>query len=142
MKPSDANFPFNIMQSAFAPSSGLRDAMRSAATGFWTGQDQILDAMQEYANAWFERRHTGAQDALDASQQMIDAATPIEAIREYQKWAIGSFERIVDDGLACQKHLLSMGALLAPPLSPSGERTERESAASESGRRSQSRVAA
>jgi hypothetical protein len=98
--------------------------------------------MQDYANGWLERRHTGVREALETSQQMIDAATPVEAMREYQKWAFGSFERIIDDGLSCQKHLLSMGGLLAPPLSPSGERGEAEPAAAESRRRSQPRVAA
>jgi hypothetical protein len=105
-----------------------RDAMRQAAETFWNGQEQILHAMEEYANGWFERRHAGVDAALNASQQMIDAATPVEAVREYQKWAFGSIERIIDDGLSCQKHLLSMGGLLAPPLSPFGERTERDSA--------------
>ena len=116
--------------------------MRQAATRFWSGQDQILDAMQDYAEGWFERRHAGTEAALDTAQHVIDAATPVEAMREYQKWAFGSFERIIDDGLSCQKHLLSMGGLLAPPLSPSGERTEPEPAAQEPRRRSPSRAAA
>lgn len=138
MKLSDTNFPFNFAQS----SSGFRDATRQAATGFWNGQEQILEAMQDYASGWLERRHTGVRESLETSQQMINAATPVEAMREYQKWAFGSFERIIDDGLSCQKHLWSMGGLLAPPLSPSGERAEAEPAAAESRRRSQPRVAA
>ena len=142
MKLSDTSFPFNIAQTAFEPPAAFRDGMRQAATSFWNGQEQILDAMQEYASAWFERRHIGVHEALETSQQMIDAATPVEAIREYQKWAFGSFERIIDDGLSCQKHLLSIGGLLAPPLSPSGERTETEPTTEEPRRRSQSRVAA
>jgi hypothetical protein len=119
-----------------------RDAMRQAAETFWNGQEQILHAMEEYATGWFERRHVGVDAALNASQQMIDGATPVEAVREYQKWAFRSVERIIDDGLSCQKHLLSMGGLLAPPLSPFGERTETESASEEPRRRSQSRVTA
>jgi hypothetical protein len=142
MKLSDTNFPFNITQTAFQSPAGFRDAMREAATRFWGGQDQILGAMQDYANGWFERRHVGTQAAFNTAQQVIDATTPIEAFREYQKWAFGSFERIIDDGLSCQKHLLSMGELLAPPLSPSDKKTETEPVAEESRRRSQSRVAA
>jgi hypothetical protein len=142
MKLSDTNFPFNIAQNALQPPAAFRDGMRQAATRFWEGQDRILDAMQGYANGWLERRHAGTEAALDAAQEMIDAATPVEAMREYQKWAFGSFERIIDDGLSCQQHLLSIGGLLAPPLSPSGERTETEPTAEESRRRSQSRVAA
>ena len=142
MKPSETNFPFNIAQSVFWPSAGFREAMRQAATHYWDGQEQMLHTMEEYANGWLERRQTGVQEALNASQQMIDAETPIEAMREYQKWALGSFERTVNDGLSCQKHLMSMGALLAPPLSPSTERTEREPVAAESRQRSQSRAAA
>jgi hypothetical protein len=141
MKSSEATFPFNFMPSTFAPSSAFRDAMRQTVTNFWNGQDQILDAMEEYTNDWFERRHTGAHEALDSAQQMIEASTPVEAMHEYQKWVIGCLERTVSDGLACQKHLLSVSALLAPPLSPSGERSEAESAG-ETRRRSQSRVAA
>ena len=142
MKLSDTNFPFNIAPTAFEPSAALRDAMRQAATRFWGGQDQILDAMQDYANGWFERRHAGTEAALDSAQHVIDAATPVEAMREYQKWAFGNFERMIDDGLSCQQHLLSMGALLAPPLSPSGERTEPERVAEDTKRRSPSRAAA
>jgi hypothetical protein len=142
MKPSETNFPFNLTQSVFEQSSGFRNAMGHAAIGFWNRQEQVLETMQEYANTWFERRNTSVQEALNASQQMIEAETPIEAMREYQKWAIGSFERTIDDGISCQKHLMSMGALLAPPLSPSVERTEREPVAAESRQRSQSRAAA
>jgi len=142
MKLSDTNFPFNMTQSVFEQSAGLRNAMGHAAVNFWNAQDQILDAMQENAAGWFERRHTGVQDALDTAQQMIEAETPLESMREYQKWALGSFERAVNDGLSCQKHLMSMGALLAPPLSPSGEKHETEPTRDESRRRSQSRVAA
>jgi hypothetical protein len=140
MKQSDTNFPFNITQSIFQPSSSLRDATRQTATSFWNGQDQILNTMQEYANTWFERRHIGAHDALNISQQIADAATPIEAIREYQKWAMGCFERMMHDGLECQKQLLSIGSLLSPPLSPSSERTETEPVSGESRRRAQSRA--
>jgi hypothetical protein len=142
MKLSETNFPFNIMQSGFEQSSGFRDTIGQAAVKFWGGQEQLLDAMQEYANAWLERRHTSVNEALNTSQQMIEAESPVEAVREFQKWAIGSFERTIEDGLSCQKHLMSMGALLAPPLSPSAERTEREPSSEESRRRSQSRVAA
>jgi hypothetical protein len=142
MKPSETNFPFNITQSVFESSSGFRKAMSQAAIGFWNGQEQALGTMQEYANAWFERRHIGVHEALNTSQQMIDAASPVEAMREYQKWALGSFERTVDDGLSCQKQLLLMGSLLAPPLSPFSEKPEMTSTSEESRRRSQSRVAA
>jgi hypothetical protein len=144
MKLSDTNFPFNIAEVAFQPSAAFRDAMRQAASRFWRGQDQILDAMQDYATGWFERRQAGTEAALATAQHVIDAATPVEAMREYQKWAFGSFERMIDDGLSCQQHLLSMSAWLSPPLSPSGERTEPERVTeeSESKRRSPSRAAA
>ncbi len=142
MKPSDTGFPFNIAQSVFDSSSGFRTAMGRAATGFWNGQEQILHAMEEYANGWLERRHTGVDDALNASQQMIEAATPVEAMRAYQKWAMGSFERTIDDGISCQRHLMSMSSMLVPPLSPFGETTEAERTPEESRRRSPSRAAA
>jgi hypothetical protein len=149
MKPSNAFYfyPFNIAQSvfsqsAFEPSSGVRESMQQAATNFWNGQEQVLSAMHEYANAWFERRQAGVSDALEASEQMTKAATPVEAFREYQKWAVASLERTIDDGVSCQKQLLLMGSLLAPSISPLGERTETEPAATEQRRRTQSRAAA
>lgn|SRR5262245_13731379 len=148
MKPSNAFYlyPFNFAQSvftqsAFEPSSGVRDSMHQAATNFWNGQEQVLNAMHEYANEWFERRQAGVSDALEASEQIVRAATPVEAFREYQKWAIGSLERTIDDGVSCQKQLLLMGSLLAPSISPSGERTETEPTG-EPRRRAQSRAAA
>ncbi|HLL26781.1 MAG TPA: hypothetical protein VKT73_03905 [Xanthobacteraceae bacterium] len=142
MKITDTSFPFNMTQSVFESSSAFRNAMGQAAVNFWNGQDQIINAMEDYVNACFERRQAGVQDALHASQQMIEAESPVEALRECQKWAMGSIERMVDDGISCQKHLLSMSTLLAPPLSPSGERTETQSGSQESRRRSPSRVAA
>jgi len=151
MKPSNAFYlyPFNFAQSvftqsAFEPSSNVRESMQQAASNFWNGQEQMVTAMQEYANAWFERRQTGVNEALDASHEMISAATPVDAFREYQKWAISSLERTIDDGLSCQRQLLLMGSLLAPSISPTGERerSEAEPTTSETRRRSQSRAAA
>lgn len=141
MKFSEASFPFNFAQAAFEPSAGFRNSMRQSATNFWHGQDQVLEAMEDYANGWFERRHVGTQAALDAAQQIISATTPVEAMRAYQRWALGSFERMFNDGLSCHKQLMSMGSLMAPPLSPSGDKSEAETRA-ESRQKAQSRIAA
>lgn len=135
MKPSSTNFPF--AQTMFVPSSALRDSLEQATSRFWNGQEQILHTMQEYAEDWFERRQAGVQEAQEAYQQMINASTPAEAMREYQKWVMGSFGRVVEDSVSCQKQLWSIGGLLAPPLSPSAERSEVE--AEEPRRRTQSR---
>jgi hypothetical protein len=140
MQQQESKFLFAFAPSVFAPT---RDAMRQAAARFWSGQEHVLDAIDDYTNTWLERRRSGVHEALVAAQQIADAATPAEALHEYQRWAIGAMERLVHDGLACQKHWLSVGALMAPPLSPFGEKADAdERVAEEPKRRSPSRVAA
>jgi hypothetical protein len=106
------------MERAFQPSAGMRDATRKFATNFWSGQEQMLDGLEEYARGWLGRRHQATQSALSACERMCDAESPFEAMRECQKWAIGAFGRMMEDGLECQKQLLAAGRLFAPPLSP------------------------
>jgi hypothetical protein len=52
-------------------------------------------------------------------------------MREYQKWAIGSFERVLQDGLAVQQQLIELGRLGAEPIAHAAEpaRGEAESVA-------------
>lgn len=113
--------PFQVMQRAFPPASGLTAAARQNATSFWNAQEALLGSMQEFADGWFERRHVGTQEALSAARRVCDAETPFDALRECQRWAIGSFERAMQDGFAAQKQLLEFGHLSAPPLAQAAE---------------------
>jgi hypothetical protein len=123
--------PFQAVQRAFSPSFGFGPALRENAAGFWTNQAKILASLEDYANGWFQRRHAGTEEALISARQICDAANPLDAMREYQKWAIGSFERVLQDGLAVQQQLIELGRLGAEPIAHAAEtaRGEAESVA-------------
>jgi hypothetical protein len=97
----------NAMQRMLALPSGMSGPMRRNACAFWENQDRILDEMQEFANGWFERRHTGTHQALEAAERVCRAETPVDVVREYQNWASGAFGRMVADGMACQRYLMA-----------------------------------
>ena len=100
----------------FVPdSAALQDNVRS----FWDIQDKVLDAMENLANSWFERRHVGTHAALKTAQRMCKAQTPADLVREYQDWVGGAFQRVMADGVACREFLGSFAA----PLSSEQETT-------------------
>lgn len=115
--------PFAMMQRAFPASSAFSAAARQNATNFWSAQEKLLECMQEFAEGWFERRHEGTRSALAAASEITSAETPFEAVREYQKWAAGSFERIARDGIECQKQLMEMARLAVQPAMQAAEGT-------------------
>ncbi len=131
MTPNGNFDPVQAMQRAFSPSFGFGPAIRENAAGFWTNQAKIVASLEDYANGWFQRRHTGTEEALASVRQICDATSPVDAMREYQKWAIGSFERVIQDGLACQQQLIELGRLGAEPIAHAAEtvRAEAESVA-------------
>jgi hypothetical protein len=88
-------------------SAALQDNVRN----FWDIQDKVLDAMENFANGWFERRHVGTHTALEAAQRMCKAQTPVDLVREYQEWVGGAFQRVMADGFACQQFV---GAFVGP----------------------------
>jgi hypothetical protein len=96
-----------IRRMMVSDSAALQDNVR----GFWNLQDKVLDAMENFANSWFERRHVGAHAALEAAQRMCNAQTPSDLVREYQDWVGGAFQRVMADGVACQEFV---GALAGP----------------------------
>jgi hypothetical protein len=134
MRDSDFYDPFEIIQRGFLPSSRLRDAARANAAEFWSAQEKILEAMQDQAAHWFQRRHAGTQAALSTAQQMCLADSQLDAMREYQKWAAGAFERLLQDGLEYQKQVLAMSRLFAQPL-VSGEARMADAASAEARQR-------
>jgi hypothetical protein len=96
------------------------DIMQRNAHTFWENQIDLCDKMQDFANGWFERQRAGTTAALDGSQRMCRARTPLEFLGEYQKWMAGVLERAKADGLAYQGQLKSVTEGLAPlaPLLP------------------------
>jgi hypothetical protein len=141
MKDNNGTFdPFQVMQRAFPASPGLAAAAKQNASTYWESQDKLLDSMEELVNGWFERRHIGTQEALAAARQVCEAESPFEAMREYQKWAIGSFERVMQDSFAAQKHILEFGRVSTQPLARAAETARTE--AGEVAHKAQSRARA
>jgi hypothetical protein len=138
--------PFQAVQRAFSPSFRFGPVLRENAAGFWTNQAKILASVEDYANGWFQRRHAGTEAALISARQICDAATPLDAVREYQKWAIGSLERVIQDGLACQQQLIELGRLGTEPIAHAAETArsgaESGAASTSSGPKHQSRARA
>jgi len=95
------------------------DVMQRNTHVFWQKQSELLDNMQIFANGWFERRHAGTKAAWEASGRMCSASTPVECLGEYQKWMAGAVERLIADGLACQRGLGTLTEGVAPSLVPS-----------------------
>ncbi|ABD06404.1 conserved hypothetical protein [Rhodopseudomonas palustris HaA2] len=83
---------------------------------FWEGEEAILAGMKEFADGWFERRRIGTHAALETARRMSEAATPLDAVREYQDWLSGAAARVLEDGIACQQQFLKANARLAPHL--------------------------
>lgn len=140
MRQSELTDPFAIMQRAFSGSPAFNSTARQYAVNFWNAQEKVLECMHEFAEGWFERRQEGTRSALAASNEMAKAETPFDAFREYQKWATGSFERVVQDGIACQKQFLEICRLTAQPVVQAAESASE--AASETVQRPQSRAKA
>uniref|UniRef100_Q07NG9 Phasin domain-containing protein n=1 Tax=Rhodopseudomonas palustris (strain BisA53) TaxID=316055 RepID=Q07NG9_RHOP5 len=97
---------------------------------FWQGEETILNDMKEFADGWFVRRQAGTKAALEAAQRMGQAATPIEAMRQYQDWLSGAVGRLFEDGVAYQQHFLKsgghLGATAAEAVAKAGEELPQE----------------
>jgi hypothetical protein len=120
MKAVNVTEQLNAMQRMFLPTSEMSETMRKNVCSFWENQDKILDAMQTFADGWFERRHAGTHAALEAAQRMCKAEAPVDLVREYQDWASGALQRVMADGLACQQEYMAVIGAVAPPLAPLG----------------------
>jgi hypothetical protein len=114
------------MQNMLVPTSQLSETLRKNACSFWDNQDKVLDAMQAFSDGWFERRHAGTHAALEASQRICKAETPVDLLREYQDWANGAFQRLTTDGLACQQQWMAVVSSVAPPMAPLGNQKQAE----------------
>ncbi|WP_322516188.1 hypothetical protein SR870_00970 [Rhodopseudomonas palustris] len=97
----------------------LQPAARSYApvgVKFWESEEAILAGMKEFSDGWFERRRIGTHAALETARRMGEAATPLDAFREYQDWLSGAMARVLEDGMACQQQFMKANARLAPHL--------------------------
>jgi hypothetical protein len=108
------------MQKMFLSTSLFSESFRENTRRFWENQDKILDNMQAFTNSWFDHRHTGTHSAQDAAERMCRTETIADLVQAYQDWAKGAFERIMADGLACQRQIIAAtGALSSPSIAPS-----------------------
>lgn len=96
------------LQQAFGACESYRTAFSENCATYWRGQDKILDSMQEFASGWFKRRHEAARSAVETAQRAGIAQSPADAMRELQTWMTGSMQRMTADGVACQKHLMTV----------------------------------
>lgn len=96
------------LQQAFGACEPYRAAFSENCVTFWRGQDKILDSMQEFAAGWFTRRHEAARSGIETAQRAGAVHSPADAMRELQNWMTGSMQRMTADGVACQKHLMTV----------------------------------
>jgi hypothetical protein len=108
------------MQRMCAPLLAMNETASHYAQTFWKNQDKILRSMQELAQEWFERRHKAAETALSAVDKMTEAKAPTDMLQEYQTWMMGSYERLLADGAACQKHLMNVTEAMVAQLPEGG----------------------
>ncbi len=88
-------------------------AFAPAGVAFWRTEETILAGMNEFSEGWFERRRLGTRAALEAAQRIGQAATPLDALREYQDWLSGAMARMLEDGLAFQQQFTKANARIA-----------------------------
>ncbi|KIZ44265.1 MULTISPECIES: hypothetical protein [Rhodopseudomonas] len=100
MSETVTSFP-NMLQ----PTAALK-TYAPVSVKFWEAEENVLGGMKEYADGWFTRRRIGTQAALDTAKRLGEAATPLDALREYQDWANGAFARLMEDGLAFQQQMM------------------------------------
>ena len=124
------------LQKMFLPTSAISESLRENARRFWEHQDKALENMQAFTNIWFDHRHAGTHAAQEAAERMCRTETAVDLVQAYQDWAKGALERMMADGLACQRHIIAAtGALTSPPIAPSvaekrtGEPTQPEAKA-------------
>jgi hypothetical protein len=121
MKNDKSTNGFDVLEQALQMLAPWRATSGDGWVHFWRSQDKVLDSMQKFANGWFERRHVATTSALDAAQRTCQAKSPVEAMHELQVWSAGSMQRVVEDGFACQQHLVTLFELASPPVMQKAE---------------------
>jgi hypothetical protein len=129
----DAIMPALQFINPFLPTGGAVWAQ------FWRNQEKILDSMEAFADGWFERRYVGTMKAREAAKRSSESESVIDVAQEIQQWAFGSMQRVVEDCLACQCHLMTALAQAAPALAQADDAAQPDQAADgETGKRSAS----
>jgi hypothetical protein len=113
-------------QAMFQPISMFAGTTQKNARTIWNTQAEVLDGMQAFSEAWFQRRRIGTQAAQETCERMCEAKTPIEWIREYHIWSIGAFQRLMADGLALHQEMKMISDGMSPSLVPSIEKEQSE----------------
>lgn len=96
-------FP-NILQ----PTATLK-TIAPLGVKFWESQEAVLNGLRQYSEGWFARRQQGTHAALEAARKIGEAATPVDAFREYQDWLNGAMSRLIEDGNAYQQQVMNAG---------------------------------
>jgi hypothetical protein len=111
-----SNEPFETFRKLLQPGGG-QDWLRTSAEQFWQNQDHLLDCMETLQKGWLERRHEGTRAARQAVAGLCSAENPLGALREYQQWASGAFDRVMADSAALQQCMSAAAISMVEPLS-------------------------
>ncbi|HEY0330546.1 MAG TPA: hypothetical protein VGC77_15790 [Rhodopseudomonas sp.] len=111
MSDSVLSFP-QILQ----PTASLK-TIAPIGVKFWESQEAVLAGLKHYSDGWFVRRQQGTKAAIEAARRIGEAATPVDALREYQEWLNGAVSRLIEDGNAYQHHVLNAGSKAGASLS-------------------------
>jgi hypothetical protein len=111
-----SNDPFEAFRKLLEPGGG-QQWLRTGAEQFWLNQDHLLDCMEPLQRGWLERRHEGTRAARQAVAGMCSAENPLSALREYQQWASGAFDRVMVDTAALQQCMSAAAISMFEPLS-------------------------
>lgn len=108
--------PFEYWRRALHLDS-MPELLKTGGREFWRNQDHVVDCLENLSRDWFERRHQATRAAQDVLVKMRAAGNPIDAVREYQQWASGAFDRLMSDAAALQQFGTVVGAALFEPVS-------------------------
>jgi hypothetical protein len=118
MTEGNSSDTFDTMRVFTASWPRVNEAAAQQVQTFWKNQEKILGSLQELSQSWFERRRAATQTAVDTAQGLTDAKSPVDVFQGMQGWFIGSANRLMADGLACQKHLINVAEACAAHIPP------------------------
>lgn len=120
-------------QNLFA-TTDFADFLRQRAERAQAVQDIVLDEMQAYCNAWWNRRRDGVRSIYETTVLLTDANDRDGASEALRAYLDGAWQRFIDDargglGLATQVLTCTTNSALAE-AAPERPKTQRPSAAS------------
>lgn len=104
----------DMMQSSLALFSAT-PKMTSQATHFWQAQDMFLNEFEQFATAWFKRRHEGTRAAMQMSRHLASGAmgNPAGATAILSDWQSHCMERLGQDAKDCTEMMNHCAAAFA-----------------------------